>query len=178
MDAYESLRAQVEAHIETHGVEEARLRAEIDALRARAEAAEARAAQAEAEVGAWRDLLLSRVRGRCGDPDLHTDRPGAERPPVRRLWRVVSHRGVVSVGATEGQALLRALDAREQRDLDDAISQARADERHFERAAVYTYLRAQAEAGGDPWMVHIADEIWVGSHRPSHAYPEPVAAPV
>jgi hypothetical protein len=141
-------------------------------LRARAEAAEARAAQAEAAVEAWRNLLLSRVRERCGDPDLHTDRPGAERVPVRRLWRVVSHRGVVSVGATEGQALLRALDAREQRDMDNAISQAKADERHFERAAVDTYLRAQAEAGGDPWMVHVADEIWVGSHRPSHAYPK------
>ena len=141
-------------------------------LRARAEAAEARAAQAEAAVEAWRNLLLSRVRERCGDPDLHTDRPGAERAPVRRLWRVVSHRGVVSVGATEGQALLRALDAREQRDMDNAISQAKADERHFERAAVDIYLRAQAEAGGDPWMVHVADEIWVGSHRPSHAYPK------
>lgn len=178
MDAYESLRAQIEAHIETHGVEEARLRAEIDAIRARAEAAEARVAQAEVEVAAWRDLLLSRVRERCGDPDLHTDHPGAERDPARRLWRVVSHRGVVSVGATEGQALLRALDARERRDLDDAVSQAKADERHWERAAVDIYLRAQAEAGGDPWMTHVADEILVGSHRPSHAYPEPVAAPV
>lgn len=57
MDAYESLRAQIEAHIETHGVEEARLRAEIDALRARAAAAEARAAQAETKAERLRALL-------------------------------------------------------------------------------------------------------------------------
>jgi len=151
---------------------------DVSAMRARAEAAEQRATAAEADVAAWRDALLARVRERYDIIDLHTDYPGASRLPERRLWRVVSHRGVVSVGATEGQALLRALDARERRDMDNAISQAKADERHFERAAVDTYLRAQAEAGGDPWMVHVADEIWVGTHRPSHAYPEPVAAPV
>lgn len=84
---------------------------DLDAMRARAEAAETRAAQAETEVEAWRELLLSRVRERCGDQDLHTDRPGAERDPERRLWRVVSHRGVAGVGHTEAEALLRAFDA-------------------------------------------------------------------
>ena len=83
----------------------------MSSLRARAEAAETRAAQAEASVEAWRGLLLSRVRERCGDPDLHTDRPGAERDPEHRLWRVVSHRGVAGVGHTEAEALLRAFDA-------------------------------------------------------------------
>jgi hypothetical protein len=97
----------------------------LDAMRVRAEAAEARAIAAEAEaamargalllaeedVEAWRGLLLSRVRERCGDPDLHTDRPGAERDPEHRLWRVVSHRGVAGVGHTEAEALLRAFDA-------------------------------------------------------------------
>ena len=43
MDAYESLRAQIEAH----EAEEARLLAEVDALRARAEAAEAALVQAQ-----------------------------------------------------------------------------------------------------------------------------------
>jgi hypothetical protein len=83
----------------------------MSALRTRAEAAEARAALAEAAVEAWRGLLLSRVRERCGDPDLHTDHPGAERDPEHRLWRVVSHRGVAGVGHTEAEALLRAFDA-------------------------------------------------------------------
>lgn len=82
----------------------------LASLRARAEAAEARAAQAEADVAAWRDLLLSRVRQRYDDHDLHTDHPGAERDPARRLWRVVSPRGVAGVGRTEAEALLRALD--------------------------------------------------------------------
>jgi hypothetical protein len=84
---------------------------DLDAMRTRAEAAEARAALAEAAVEAWRGLLLSRVRERCGDPDLHTDHPGAERDPEHRLWRVVSHRGVAGVGHTEAEALLRAFDA-------------------------------------------------------------------
>lgn len=141
-------------------------------LRARAEAAEARAVQAEAAVGAWRDALLSRVREWLDNPELDTNHIRKGRQPEHQRWRVVSHRGVAGVGATEVEALLDALEARGQRDLDAAISQAKADERHFERAAVDIYLRAQAEAGGDPWMVHVADEIWVGSHRPSHAYPK------
>lgn len=145
-------------------------------MRAERDAAVARAEAAEAALLTWRHALLARVRERYDTPDLHTDYPGASRPPERRLWRVVSGRGVVSTGATEAAALLKALSAREERDLDNALGQAKADERHWERAAVDAYLRAQAEAGGDPWMVHVADEIWVGTHRQSHAYPAPAAA--
>ena len=76
MDAYEGLRAQIEAHIETHGVEEDRLRAEIDALRTRTAQAEADArlmlhelvALDESEgtnvVGYWRGLGLTDAE--CG----------------------------------------------------------------------------------------------------------------
>jgi hypothetical protein len=39
-----------------------------------------------------------------------------------------------------------------------------------ERASVAAYLRAQAEAGGDPWMSHVADEVEAGAHRRQGAY--------
>lgn len=116
MSTYESLRAQIDAH----EAEEARLLAEVAALTTRAEAAETSAALAEAAVEAWRGLLLSRVREWLDNPELDTDHIHKGRQPEHQRWRVVSHRGVAGVGATEVEALLDALEVRGQRDLDAA----------------------------------------------------------
>jgi len=114
---------------------------DVSAMRARAEAAEQRATAAEADVAAWRDALLARVRERYDIIDLHTDYPGASRLPERRLWRVVSHRGVVGVGATEVEALLQALDA-----LASATARAEAAEARVAEAEAAGYRRAVDDA--------------------------------
>lgn len=45
------------------------------------------------------------------------------------------------------------------------LAQARAEGAAAERAAVVAFLRAQAEAGGDPWMSHVAYEVEAGLHQ-------------
>lgn len=105
MDAYESLRAQIEAHIETHGVEEARLRAEIDALRARAAQAEADArlmlhelvALDESEgtnvIGYWRGLGLTDAECDALRGAFNRSPPGREEAELAVVRRILAAAG-------------------------------------------------------------------------------------
>lgn len=64
---------------------------------------------------------------------------------------------------TRRQALLLAL-AAARATLAAARAEGEAAGAARERAVVVAYLRAQAEAGGDPWMVYVADEVEAGAH--------------
>ena len=102
MDAYEGLRAQIEAHIETHGVEEDRLRAEIDALRTRTAQAEADArlmlhelvALDESEgtnvVGYWRSLGLTDAECDALRGAFNRSPPGREEAELAVVRRILA----------------------------------------------------------------------------------------
>lgn len=59
---------------------------------------------------------------------------------------------------------------RAERDAAVVRAEAAEAERTTERAITVAWLRSRAEAGDDPWMMHVADEVEAGLHVVMHDF--------